>query len=1202
MLSVLFVIGFACLFGLLFALESQSGSSQSRLRPAGLISWLLAGNWPAKVGASLLILGVGALMRYALLNIDVPPEIKLGSGFVAAAALGAGALTLKSLPARRAIYLALSGTAFAVAYLTAYAAYDFFGYLNEVNALALMVLVSLATGWFAVSARAMSVAVLAMAGAYLAPKFAINIPGPAVLYGYYLGASTMVFAMVRLRGWRPLIHLSFLFTLAGSFFLGWTHQLYRTEHYVIMQPMLLALVALHLAMPLAEHRSTSSSWLARFDLGYFILLPVVASGLTLKIAPQVFREGAMGLGLLALLWAAAAVLLVFLKRKPEATKHAFVAALLVMVAGALTATDVPWLMLGLVLFVMGLAVAPRLGWPLRAQEFLCGAAMLVGVLHVVASVFQSVTGQPFGNEVFAQRALASALMGLGAWLAIRSGVASGRMLGVMAAAWGGLTVAAELLRLEVDFLPQLVYAALLAIALVSSFSQRILHTAPIWCALFLLAVTGVGFFVANDTAFEIAVVFAAATPLVFLWIGSNAEAGQDNSESMDEDLAFSAPLGLLPLAWAPWVFALSPHFLTTGNWPAMSLLMASAFAVVLAAKAWRPSGSVWYSQIWPAHFGVVGAALLFAVLFHIERGMWPVVFEVLALVYMATFAGLLKNSPWVALARLVVIVAAFLVVQAMLLRAFGPDRIMSVADILEMKLPVAVSLLWASFGALLAWWGSHIKSRGQWGAGVALLALTAFKLVFRDFGALDQLGNILALIGSGVLFLVVAWFAPVPAASAQSQPEARRKANPETTDSEAPSRPSDKDYAHTQPSPLKTGPVVGNRFDNASVITAASAFGVPANPASVLTGASGAQRTVSRPVPRPKAVAPEGGFNWLLVLLIGLPLCMAILGQQWLTHRHSDTSDPSAVEAAREKVAPKYLSPPVMVADSGPLPAVNPGKVTDACTAFLAQLPADYILYAGGAYSGSKLNFQIDQSGQQATRFDVFVNEPGKNVVLALGAYEPSVWNVRWSPETVVAGVFVSGYHRQALAGLGSEVPVLNASYDNPSGCGYFYLDRNDVAKADAIVRKVFGRSAHTYFVATGGQVTFGDQAASYTQSARPTVESLRDPNTPLAGQAGIEQLLREGKLRIATHRDVSEWQAAVSRSQNLPQLNVIGAGSQRSIGDISAGNTYVVIKPMRYPAGLYGAHSVTFLVEAGVSKPEGNPGHSRVYDMNQFR
>jgi uncharacterized membrane protein len=1226
MLSTVFVISAACLFGLLFAFESAGDSSQPRFRPAGLFTWLVSGNWPAKVGAGLLILGVGALLRYALLNIDVPPELKLGSGFVAAAVLGAAALALKSRPERRAIYLALGGTAFAVAYLTAYAAYDFFHYLNDINGLALMVVVSLAAGLFAVSARAMSVAVLAMAGAYIAPKFAIHAPDPGVLYGYYLAASAVTFVMVHLRGWRPLIHLSFLFTLAGGLFFAWTHQFYQAEHYQVMQPLLLALVALHLAMPVAEHRGTSSRWLARFDLGYFVLLPLVAVVLTLKIAPQVSREGAMGLGLLALLWGIAAVVTGFLQRSQEAAKHACVAGLLAIAAGALTATDIPWLMLGLALAVMGLALAPRLGWSLRTQELLCGAAMLAGALHVVFSIFQSVAGQPFANEAFAQRALASALMGLGAWFAARRGISFGRVLGIMAAAWGCLAVAAELLRLQVDFLPQLAYGVLLAAALVGSFSRRLLHAAPVWGALLLLAVTGVSFWAANDAAFDIATVFAAGTPLVFLWIASNAPSTRTSQE---DDLAFSVALGLLPLAWAPWVFALTPEFAATGNWLEMSLLLSSAFVVVLAARAWSPPGSAWHRQIWPVHFGVASAALFFAVLFHIERGLWPVTFEVLILAYMATFVALRRNSAGVAQAGVVVIVAAFLVVQAMLLRAFGPDRIMSAADILQMKLPAAVSLLWAGLGAGLAWWGSHVKSRGQWSAGIALLALTALKLVFRDFGALDQLGNILAVIGAGLLFMAVAWFAPIPAVAPRSQRQARREPPPaaaQAYEEETPLQPAGHDYVQTQPSPLESGPATVSPFAKPAVI----AVGAVAVPVASAAAAPSAERAASHPAARPKAAAPEGGFNWLLVLAIGLPLGLAVLGQQWLTHRHRDTrhavemklagesAAQTAAEAARaaaeavkenvparppvKRVLMEDRNPPVTVPPADPMPVAAPVKVSDACTVFTGQLPPDYVLYAGGAYSGSKLDFQIDQSGHEATRFDVFVNEPGKKVVLALGAYEPSVWNIRWSEGTVVAGVFVSGYHRQAVAGLGSEVPVLNASYDNRSGCGYFYLDRNDVAKGDALMRKLFGRSAQTYFLASGGQVTFGNQAASYRQGPGPSVESFRDKSAPLAGQAGIEQLLREGKLRIATPQDASAWQAALNKSQNLPQLNVVGAGPQKSSGDISPGNAYVVIKPMRYPAGLYGAHSVTFLVAAGVPRPEGNPGHSRVYDMNQFR
>ena len=44
-----------------------------------------------------------------------------------------------------------------------------------------------------------------------------------------------------------------------------------------------------------------------------------------------------------------------------------------------------------------------------------------------------------------------------------------------------------------------------------------------------------------------------------------------------------------------------------------------------------------------------------------------------------------------------------------------------------------------------------------------------------------------------------------------------------------------------------------------------------------------------------------------------------------------------------------------------------------------------------------------------------------------------------------------------------------------------------------------------------------------------------------------------------------------------------------------SSGETFKVEAPMRYPAGLAGSHSVTFIVNEGVAPPAGDPGHSTV-------
>ena len=68
MTTMAFVLGVAALFSLILAWEASSQDRFAALRPATLWSWLTGGNWPAKVGAGLLIIGSGALLRYVMLN------------------------------------------------------------------------------------------------------------------------------------------------------------------------------------------------------------------------------------------------------------------------------------------------------------------------------------------------------------------------------------------------------------------------------------------------------------------------------------------------------------------------------------------------------------------------------------------------------------------------------------------------------------------------------------------------------------------------------------------------------------------------------------------------------------------------------------------------------------------------------------------------------------------------------------------------------------------------------------------------------------------------------------------------------------------------------------------------------------------------------------------------------------------------------
>ena len=141
-----------------------------------------------------MIVGVGALLRYAAINFDAPPALKLGVGIAAAAALGYASFFTAGMPQRRAISLALGGAAFGVAYLTAYSAFALFGYLPTMQGLGLLALTAVGAGVFAVSRSALSLAVLSMVGAFMAPAFAVDDPGPGVVYGYYVAISVLTLA------------------------------------------------------------------------------------------------------------------------------------------------------------------------------------------------------------------------------------------------------------------------------------------------------------------------------------------------------------------------------------------------------------------------------------------------------------------------------------------------------------------------------------------------------------------------------------------------------------------------------------------------------------------------------------------------------------------------------------------------------------------------------------------------------------------------------------------------------------------------------------------------------------------------------------------------------------------------------------------------------------------------------------------------
>lgn len=304
-------------------------------------------------------------------------------------------------------------------------------------------------------------------------------------------------------------------------------------------------------------------------------------------------------------------------------------------------------------------------------------------------------------------------------------------------------------------------------------------------------------------------------------------------------------------------------------------------------------------------------------------------------------------------------------------------------------------------------------------------------------------------------------------------------------------------------------------------------------------------------------------------------------------------STPVAQATAVEPAATQGATKPF----DAPMVATEAASANSCAFPMLDAAKRPFKLYAAGAYSGRKLGFQIDQSGNEAGRIDVGVNRPGEAVALMLGSYDPTVWHVGWSRGTRIVAVLVGGYHRQVVTGLPKGVPVIVSTYDNKGPCGYFYVTADKAPTLNPVARRAFGRGIDMLYPASQGSVLVGAAAGGMITDASAQDDiAFRITESMAAGEAGLAYAVSRGWLREAMQSDADAWLAA--RASRL-QADVPPIAGGAPPGRMTMHNAYMVLKPFRLPEGLYGAHSATFLVPKGVARPTGNLGHSVLYDFN---
>lgn len=766
MTALAFLGALVAIFFVVLAIEADGDGPLKLHRPAGLFTWLTRGNWPAKIGGALIIVGVGALLRFALINLEFAPELKLSAGIVIALLLGLASMLVPEGSTKRPVSLALGGAAFGVAYLTAYSAFGIFEYLSNPMGLALLALTSVAASIFAITRSALSLALLSMVGAFLAPAFAVKDAGPLIVYGYYAAASLLTLVMVAMRGWHPLIHLSFLFTLVGGVFFAWTAHYYTEPHAVVMLPMLLLLAAVHVAMPIVERNQSRAPWLARLDLVYMLTLPTVMALLSVSISPT---KVALSTELILLggIWVLAAAGLRVMTREGVAA-HAVIAGLFMVLGIAARFKNLPWELISLALGVSALSLAAWLRKPAEGlHSILAGLVLLFGAIHVLYSTAAPAEGPAFINGSFIERFLGAALLIIAGAICRRIRQPLDTLLLAVGIIWGLLSIGIEMVRWELATFALVVHWMLLLLAASLWISGRRVRIADENVTPLVVAIVATAAWSATGQLSEVAVwisVFVA--PLVLIGIAVRPVMAEGDSRDQRFSAALMAPA--VAVIWAvkaglisgiqEWQFG----FGIAGVFAIMALLAGSL--VEKQRGDWLESAA----EVFYASFSVL---LAVTTLLDIARNPWAIMFEMLCLAVLIAVALTGKPAQRVTdLSRVAAIVGLALILQANIMRWLGPAGDLDIRDILSLKWPAMVSLLWAIFGSVLTIWSQKAASRTLWVGGASLLVASAIKLLLIDFGSLGQLANILAVIAAGVVFLLVGWLAPLPPAPA-SEPE-----------------------------------------------------------------------------------------------------------------------------------------------------------------------------------------------------------------------------------------------------------------------------------------------------------------------------------------------------------------------------------------------------------------------------------------------
>lgn len=781
-------------------LPDRAPATTPREVPA-LARWLFESSWIAKIGIALVFIGVGALLRLAIRQgwLDFPIELRLvGIALAALAALGFG---WRQREHKRIFALNVQGGALGVLMMVAFAAYRLYHLIPASATFALLLVLVAGTAVLAIRQNSLGLAVFGVVGGFAAPILASTGDGNHVaLFSFYLVLNLAILAISSMRGWRVLNTIGFLFTFIIA--TAWGVLRYQPQHFATTEPFLIAFFLFYLAIPLLPAlRGIDPNRRDHVEGTLVFGTPLV--GFALQTAMLHDNRPALAYTALAmaLIYLALAV---FVWQRARLARWRAAYAGLALVFGTLViplaftsgTTAVLWAIEGALLTWIGLAQDERrLRWAGLALQ----AVALVALLDTHAPGIDAVA---FANP----RTLGAAAIAIAAWFSAwryqRHG-AGALLISVLSAyAYATWTVGGAL---EVDRLTahphgphmMLLFFALTAVA--ATILRRPSGLEPLsWPGVALLLAV---------LPFVLITAQAVHAPLaergIWVWPLAWAACAATLAGLRDPWLrglgwAHAAAWLSLPLAFALEVNARTAHMPLAatsvlggfgGDWPFLFTFVPFwiALAVLLARV---PFAGFPVAGQFPKYRVRVIAPLaaigLFFVLLScfLSGAVAPTPYLPLLNGVELSQIGVLLLIAWFAqrdlsggsadALRVTLAVVAFGVVSAAVLRGvhhYG-DESWTIELLTRPKAHAALSWTWTLLGAAAMGFGARALIRGAWIAGAVLLGIVVVKLLLIDMRFLGTMAGIVSVLGVGVLFVALGYFAPMPRDDATAEESA----------------------------------------------------------------------------------------------------------------------------------------------------------------------------------------------------------------------------------------------------------------------------------------------------------------------------------------------------------------------------------------------------------------------------------------------